>query len=89
MKGFAIFFLTLSVLTIVAGFLTMSDGGVEIAAGAAMVGSGFTGILLSCAVIALADIRGLIREAVTTLTETTSTDPVVKPKRNIWVTTSK
>lgn len=43
----------------------MSLGDQAIPAGAVMMGSGFTGILLSCAVIALADIR----KAVTALVE--------------------
>jgi hypothetical protein len=57
MKGFAIFVLVLAVLGVLIGFLMLTGNRADQADGMALIGSGFMSILLSCAVIALADIR--------------------------------
>jgi hypothetical protein len=58
MKGFAIFILVLCVIGALIGFMMMTIGNnLEATQGAGLLGSGITGILLSCVVIALADIR--------------------------------
>lgn len=58
MKNFAIITLVLAVIGSIIGTLMMVAGnGGEQVIGSALLGGGFTGILLSCAIIALADIR--------------------------------
>jgi len=57
MKGLAIFVLVLAVLGVLIGFLMFTGNRADQADGMALIGSGFMSILLSCVVIALADIR--------------------------------
>jgi len=65
MKNFAIFTIVLTALGMLIGFIMLVSGnGAEQAVGAALLESGFTGVLLSCAVIALADIRDAITSQV-------------------------
>jgi hypothetical protein len=63
MKGFAIFTIVLSVIGMLIGIINIADSNqyhmTEMFVGVALLPSGFLGILLSCAVIALADIRDL------------------------------
>jgi hypothetical protein len=56
MRGFAGFILVISILGCLLGLFALFGGG-----GAAMLGSGFTGILLSCVILVLVDIRTAVR----------------------------
>ncbi len=61
MRGFAIFTLVLAAIGSFIGLVMMITGNrVDGMVGSAMLGGGFTGILLSCVVIALADIQVLL-----------------------------
>jgi hypothetical protein len=65
MKGFAIFILVLCVISALLGLaMSLLGNGAEEVQGATYLGSGITGILLSCVVIALTDIRTSLQKKV-------------------------
>jgi hypothetical protein len=62
MKGFAIFILVISILAFLLGIFALTGNGESDAIqGAAMIGSGIGGVIFSCVLIVLADIRNAVR----------------------------